>query len=618
MKNLAVLLFPVLFTVCSSSPEKLVTVDVSKGVWQPTTLTVLGPMSDESADPNPFLDVRLDVTFENGTKAVTVPGFYAADGSAGESGASTGSVWKAVFVPDEPGRWTYSLSFRGGKSVALGESGSSEALAADAVKGEFEVPINGDATKPRGMLRYVGQRYLQFAGAGSYFLKSGADSPENFLAFEDFDGDEASERLAQREGEARASSRHRYEPHIRDWKVGDPTWRGGKGKGIIGALNYLASKGVNSVYFLTMNIEGDGNDVWPYSSPQERYRFDCSKLDQWEVVFSHMDDLGMMLHVVLTETENESLFESEEGTEFAESRKIYYRELIARFAHHRALVWNLGEENGWNDDKEGTLEPENRANSDSQRRAFSDYIRALDPYDHPIVVHTLPGRYDEIYTPLLGHPSLEGPSLQMHLGEEIYSETLKWVEKSKESGRQWFACLDEIGPADTGVMPDADDPEHDSVRRYALWGNLMAGGAGCEWYFGYKYAHNDLGLEDYRSRERMWDLNRNAVDFFQQHLPFHEMEPDDGLIDDANSHCLAKPGSVYAVYLGEGGSTRIALPVGEYSLQWFDPRHGGPLQVGRVERLQGGGSRSIGAAPRDPGKDWVALIKRVGNNGEAL
>jgi hypothetical protein len=367
-----------------------------------------------------------------------------------------------------------------------------------------------------------------------------------------------------------------------------------------------------------MNIEGDGNDVWPYSSPQERYRFDCSKLDQWEVVFSHMDDLGMMLHVVLTETENESLFESEEGTEFAESRKIYYRELIARFAHHRALVWNLGEENGWNDDKEGTLEPENRANSDSQRRAFSDYIRALDPYDHPIVVHTLPGRYDEIYTPLLGHPSLEGPSLQMHLGEEIYSETLKWVEKSKESGRQWFACLDEIGPADTGVMPDADDPEHDSVRRYALWGNLMAGGAGCEWYFGYKYAHNDLGLEDYRSRERMWDLNRNAVDFFQQHLPFHEMEPDDGLIDDANSHCLAKPGSVYAVYLGEGGSTRIALPVGEYSLQWFDPRHGGPLQVGRVESLQGGGSRSIGAAPRDPGKDWVALIKRVGNNGEAL
>ena len=44
---------------------------------------------------------------------------------------------------------------------------------------------------------------------------------------------------------------HHYQPHVEDWRPGDPTWEGGKGKGIIGALNYLASKGMNSVYFLT-------------------------------------------------------------------------------------------------------------------------------------------------------------------------------------------------------------------------------------------------------------------------------------------------------------------------------------------------------------------------------
>ena len=38
----------------------------------------------------------------------------------------------------------------------------------------------------------------------------------------------------------------RYEPHVRDWADGDPTWQGGKGKGLIGGLNYLASQGVNS------------------------------------------------------------------------------------------------------------------------------------------------------------------------------------------------------------------------------------------------------------------------------------------------------------------------------------------------------------------------------------
>jgi hypothetical protein len=49
------------------------------------------------------------------------------------------------------------------------------------------------------------------------------------------------------------------------------------------------------------------------------------------------------------------------------------------------------------------------------------------------------------------------------------------------------------------MMRYADDPNHDDVRHQALWGHLMGGGAGCEWYFGYKFAHNDLGLEDFRA-----------------------------------------------------------------------------------------------------------------------
>jgi len=54
---------------------------------------------------------------------------------------------------------------------------------------------------------------------------------------------------------------------------------------------------------LTMNIIGDGKDVWPYTDYNERYRFDCSKLDQWEIVFEHMETLGIMAHYVLQETE---------------------------------------------------------------------------------------------------------------------------------------------------------------------------------------------------------------------------------------------------------------------------------------------------------------------------
>jgi hypothetical protein len=71
---------------------------------------------------------------------------------------------------------------------------------------------------------------------------------------------------------------------------------GEKGKRIIGAVNYLASAGANAFSFLTYNYGGDGSDVWPLANPTTRDRYDVSKLDQWEVLFSHADALGMFLH----------------------------------------------------------------------------------------------------------------------------------------------------------------------------------------------------------------------------------------------------------------------------------------------------------------------------------
>ena len=46
----------------------------------------------------------------------------------------------------------------------------------------------------------------------------------------------------------------------------------------------------------------------------------------------------------------------------------------------------------------------------------------MDPYDHPIVVHTYPGQYDEVYTPLLGLADFDGASLQMNKrGDDTHS-----------------------------------------------------------------------------------------------------------------------------------------------------------------------------------------------------
>lgn len=583
----------------------------SRKVWAPITLDIHGPHAEEQGAVNPFLDYRVTVEFSSGGVVHQVPAYFAADGNAAHTSARGGNVWRAHFVPEKTGQWSYRVSARGGSQIAVRPEEQGEAVLGDGESGSFEVVANPGA---RGRLQYVGERYLRFAGTGEWFLKSGADSPENFLAYTDFDGTYKEGSEPTRRGEATGTGLHRYAPHLGDWKPGDPTWSGQRGKSILGAVNYLASRGINSIYFLTMNVRGDGNDVWPWTSAKERFRFDCSKLDQWDIVFSHMESLGIALHVVLTETENESLLEYEEKNQFALRRKLYFRELAARFAYHNGLVWNLGEENGWDDrgSKDAEDEDWRIGNTPSQRKAFAAYLREVDPYDHPIVVHTLPGRYEEIYRSLLGDPGFDGVSLQVQLGPRIHEETKKWIRESVEAGRPWFANLDEIGPAKEGVKPDADDPRHDEVRRFALWGNLMAGGGGCEWYFGYEYAHNDLNLEDYRSREEMWRQTALAVEFFQEHLPYWEMKPATDLTSNEGAYCLAKHKHTYALYLPEGGDASLILPPGSYEVHWFDAYQGGELQMGTKRAVQGGGHVSLGSSPT-VGGDWVAVVRSLGD-----
>lgn len=110
-----------------------------------------------------------------------------------------------------------------------------------------------------------------------------------------------------------------WQVHVPDWDQGDPTWAGGtagaaKGKGLIGTVNYIAEKGINQQYFITMNIQGDGRAAYPYmpeaASNGSYDVFDVSKLDQWQIVFHHMIEKGVIVHVLLQEIENELLFEN--------------------------------------------------------------------------------------------------------------------------------------------------------------------------------------------------------------------------------------------------------------------------------------------------------------------
>lgn len=237
------------------------------------TVTFNGPQTSEDAEPNPFLDYRLNVTFAKGKKRYIVPGHYAADGNAAETSATTGNKWRVHFVPDEVGHWIYTVSFHTGPDIALSNDPTDgSATSFDGDRLNFRVDPSdktGRDHRAKGLLKYVGERCLWFAETDEYFLKGGADSP--------------------------------------------------------------------------------------------------------------------------------------------------------------------------------------------------------------VVVHTFPKKIAEVYEQLLGYEYFDGPSLQTN---DTHAQTVKWIDRSATTGRQWFVSMDEIGPAHTGVKPDEDDYWHDEVRHKHLWGHLMAGGAG--------------------------------------------------------------------------------------------------------------------------------------------
>lgn len=559
--------------------------------WHDVTLTFDGPLCAEDTSPNPFLDYRLEVRFEHAAsgKVVRVPGYFAADGDAANTSAERGDKWRVHFAPGETGPWTYEVSFRAGLDVAVAEeidAGRSAGFM-DGERGTFEIgptDKSGRDLRGQGLLQYVGRHHLRFAETGEYFLKCGADAPENFLAYAEFDGefkvDGRNDRLIKT-----------WSPHLVDWQAGDPTWGDGRGKGIIGAINYLAAQGMNAFSFLPMNIEGDDRNVFPYLSYHERERLDCSRLDQWGIVFAHGTHRGLHLHFKTQETENELLLD---GGDLGRHRKLYYRELIARFGHHLALNWNLGEEIN-----DATHE---------QKVAWAEYFRVHDPYSHPIVIHNM----DDPHHDLLGAASaLTGFSLQTSRPDfrQVHDRTRDYVTRSAAAGRPWVVACDEPGDAAHGLIPDAEDPAHHDARQNALWGNLMAGGVGVEWYFGYEHAHSDLTCEDFRSREKLWAQGRHALEFFRRHeIPFWEMSCADEMTTSDDDYVLCKPGEVYLVYQKSGATIGIEVTAGSFDYGWFNPRTGGGL-----DQLLARGKTEGRVEIAPPGEeDWLLVIRGRG------
>jgi len=435
----------------------------------------------------------------------------------------------------------------------------------------------------------VGQHYLKFKD-GPYWIKGGTDSPEDFLAYRGFDNT------------AGGRGGHRYAHHVRDWKEGDPDWGEGKGKGIIGALNYLASVHVNSIYFLPMNIGGDGRNTWPYlgridpsgDGDNDNLHFDLGKLAQWEIVFAHAQRKGIFLHFVLNEAERPNKRELD-NAQLGVERKLYYRELAARFGHHLAMQWNLCEEYNL----QLRLPPE-------RIKQWAKYLRDVDPYDHPIAVHHSSSP-EKTWTPFLGDPLLTVASFQTKNSRTVED----WRRKSVAAGVPLVIGMDEFWP-DRARAGNAD--RH---RREYIWPIYLSGG-------NIEFILEEVRrTEDFRRYEPHWIYMWHARKFVQEHLPFWEMQPMDELLSGAPEYrgknltvrgqVFAKPGETYALYMPiANGPAALDLSAdeGRFLMRWYNPRTG---RFAGEERVIDAGRRvELGPPPSEASEDWAVLLTRCG------
>ena len=541
-----------------------------------------------------YFDIRLDVTFTSPTgKVDVVPGYFAADGNAANSGATSGNKWHVNFTPKEIGEYDFTTSFRTGSDVAINSSPTA-GITFDfhGEAGSFTIaPTNkaGVDFRGKGVLEYVGEHFMQWTN-GEYFLEVGADSPEVFLEYNDFDN-------------TPNSSGRTYATHVSDWNTGDPLWKSTEGKGIIGVVNYLSQSGMNVNYFLTMNSFGDGENAYPWTGNNTTNQYDVSKLAQWEIVFDHMMKMGVMPEFVLSEQENQSLFEANDGlpnTGFANARKLYYREMVARFGYLNATVWNIGEEANWQ-----SSGANGRALTPAQILTFASYLDNLLWDNELVVSHNGPSTDDSIFGDLLGDGNYKGISFQGNYANITHGHDaiLGWIEDSATNGVPWVVRYSEPFVSATTTQ--------DTWRKNSLWASLTAGAAGIQYYDG---GGRDLTTQDYNTLAPYFSAMKYAKDFFEDNnIPFNEMSNNDA--GTSNGWMLSKTNQVAVVYLPDGGSSNVnAGTSGTFTVKWYDPRNGGSLQNGSVTSITADGSaKSIGNAPNNTTSDWVVLLE----NGSA-
>ncbi len=458
---------------------------------------------------NPFTGVTLSAKFTGpGNTTLVVHGFYVGD-----------SIWKIRFAPTKTGAWTYATSSNDANLNAV--TGSITCIA------NTQTNIHG-----RLMVDSLNPHHFRYEDGTPYFLMGGEI----------------------------------------DWlgliKCGDTTLT--KPKQII---DMYASRGFTAINMSAYAWEWpvvdsaatDTNDFGPpdlyawagNNTTPDHTRFNTAFWNHYDQVINYLFQKGLVayiyFHWYISYTLTGDTTQVNWPAQGTADDSLYFSNIVARYQAYPNIIWSFG--------KEVYYQP-----NQTYIHSMLDLIGGKDAYKRLRTLHDDVGTGsapDYAAEPTLDTDMNFRTSQQHSQQPDIYA-----VAISQRAAKNWPIYNAETGYEignDGGHTYSVVQSKGEALKR--IYKVFMAGA-----YAAFYYTYH------------AWDIVRTYEEpaglIYYQYLSgfftntdWYNLVPKDSLITaDTTNHCLAKAGSEYIVYLGNGGSTKLTIAgaVGELQGTWMN------------------------------------------------
>jgi CubicO group peptidase (beta-lactamase class C family) len=302
-------------------------------------------------------------------------------------------------------------------------------------------------------------------------------------------------------------------------------------------IDKLAQHGGNCIYMQAVRTHGGdaGKDLTqnPFVDSDPTKGIDARILDQWEQWFTQMDEHGILIYLFFYD-DGARIWNT--GDEVGPEERTFLETIVAKFQHHRNLIWVFAEES------------EERY-SRTRVNAAATIIRHADRHDHLVGDHHHSGPMFKSWDPAgaLNHYS-------MQLNVPVDGAHAGAIEARRVAAGRYQVIYSE----NTAMLTDVD-----GMRRHA-WAVAMGGVMPM-------LLRMEIANTPVESLEQCRYLQR----FFES-TDFPTLTPHDELAHDGTKYVLADLGRSYIAYAPESTSTLglISLPVGRCEVTWLDCRTG--------------------------------------------